>query len=137
MSKRDYKKDFRNLSYFTGRKIRIITATNSLKLQRSNNRGRNRPYIWIDPSWSLEINGKEISSSWSHPWHECGAYKIKFKTWCKSFNLVQGQTLQKIQLLGNGTTKFKFSNGFVLFSYPSSSSLDEGQDYDDWYAEST
>ena len=137
MSKADYKKDYRGLSYFKGNKVRIITATNSLKLQRSSNRGRNRPYIWIDPSWSLDKYGKEISSSLSHPWHESGSYKIKFKKWCKSFNQVQGKILQKVKLLEGGTTKFVFSDGFVLFSYPSTSSIEDEQDYDDLYAEST
>jgi hypothetical protein len=134
MSEADYQRDKLAAQYFERRKTRIIAATNSLKLQRENQRGKDEPYIWVDPNWRLFRGNEYICSSGDYPWHTKPAYLLKHRIWGERFRVIQGQRLLKVFLRFDGVTVFRFSGGFVIYSDPSQSSIVDEQNYDDWYA---
>ncbi len=137
MSKADYLKNKEATRLFEFGRTRIIAATNSLKIQRASLRGRGKPYIWIDPNWSLYRNGECICGAWSYPRHTDPAYLNKHRKWGTKFHAIDGARLLKVALQSNGVTVFKFSDGFAIHSFPSQSAVEGEQDYDDWYANIT
>jgi len=134
VSRRDYIHYKKYLSEFRLKHIQYIAATNSLKIQVRGRTGRGKPYIWIDPSWSLFKNNLRILSSYDYPNHTEGLYLLKHNTWCKKLRILQGKQLMSVSLTPFKSTVFKFSSGFELYSY--SGELEEGEyDFDDWYAD--
>lgn len=138
MSKRDYRKYKREISYFRYKPVRYIAATNSLKIQCRRDSGRGKPYIWIDPSWELFKNGKFYISSRTYPYHTDALYLNKHRIWCKKLRKLQGKLLLSVTYKQNDLVSFRFSDGFTLSSFSTDSEYDspDEYDYDDWYADS-
>ena len=133
MSKRDYLNHKNCLKAFRGKPVTYIAATNSLKLQDSRNAGRGKPYIWLDPSWALFKNGKELANSREYPYHTESLYLLRHRNWCKKIRMLHGKNFLSLKLEIGNVSVFKFSCGYEIHSY-ASTYTDIESDYDDWYS---
>ncbi len=133
MSKIDYLLYKKNISFFLNKPLKISAATNSLKIQRNQNSGRDNPYIWIDPSWEVFKNSYSLFSSFSYPNYMSPLYIQKHRQWCKTKRQIEGKMLLSVKLNKLNETVFQLSGGYQLRCYGYDLKLTD-DDYDSWYA---
>jgi hypothetical protein len=113
-----------------------MAATNSLKIQVARNSGRNKPYIWIDPSWEIFHRGQSVISSANYPHYESPLYIYKHRSWCKKKQQISGKILLSVRLNKLGQTVFRLSKGYEIVCYGYNFELND-DDYDAWYADAS
>ena len=137
MSRIDFRKYYKTARKFTNSPLRIIAATNSLKIQTRRNSGRGKPYIWIDPSWELFHLGESVISSSNYPDYKGPLYIQKHRLWCKKKQKISGRILLSVKLNKFGHTIFRLSGNYELVSYGYNLELTDDEDYDGWYADAS
>lgn len=134
MSKIDFRMYYKQARQFRNSPLLVIAATNSLKIQLIRNSGRDKPYIWIDPSWELFHQGKSFISSSSYPDYKSPLCIHKHRAWCKKKQLISGKILLSIKLNKFGQTVFRLSGNYEIVCYGYNFQLEDDDDYDAWYA---
>ena len=132
MSERDYNKYHHNLHGLAGRRTYLSLATNSIKIHIDEVR-KGGTYIWIDPPWEFQKNGKSIASSASCPQHEEDDYGDKFEKWCSQFEPIFESCIQTIEVKPTGSLRIRLRHGYEIVVSDDFLSERELLWYDHWY----
>jgi len=110
-------------------------ATNSIKLVRGTGSTRGVPYIWVDPPWKLWNATTLVASSLSYPNPHRVVHWYTERTWFKGVRGFQAARprLLSVSHRSNRSTRFKFSQGWIIESLDSPTAPDQDW-YQDWYA---
>jgi hypothetical protein len=99
-------------------------------------RSRSAPdvgFIWIDPPWTLLQEQRIVATADGHPDPRDPDYSAKFEAFVTQARLLEGRSLNSVEQLDDGSTRFVFDSAVCLIVHPGGVS-DERSWYDDWYA---
>lgn len=108
-----------------GHECAATLAANSIKLAFGD-RQKGCPYIWIDPPWRLEHEGRCVTSSSDYS-------EDAFKPWSRLLDPLRPATLSA-RHEEEGTTIFTFAGGERLVVPPEVGDMDDESWYSHWYA---
>lgn len=129
MSERDWTSYGDAARRLCGRTLRLVIATNSLKLTAGVGQ-----YIWIDPPWSSRASEEELVNGGDAPEPDAPDHDETWKAFCDRLAPLQDVVLREVRYAGADVTEFLFEGGLRLVSWRQATAVDDRLGYDDWYA---
>jgi hypothetical protein len=134
MSKRDYRRDRRQIAELQGKRCFLTLAMNSVKLHINKNQ-KNGLFIWIDPPWQFGQGDELIAASATYPQWKKRSYQEKHDEWCGLFKPIFKSTLERVAPHSDGSLDLVFKRDYRIFVPKQFIPSEMNSWYDHWYVQ--
>lgn len=135
MSLRDFETYAGIVREFRFHRLLPTFATNSIKLCRAGSKGRQVPYLWLDPPWRIVRGNEAFLHSATYPQVERPGSRAREREWLDHARGFPGGYLLSLRLVRfQQRVVFDFADGWRIETPIDDPEPDPDWWFDDWYA---